>query len=146
MKIFHIAVATICLFLTACTSQPAVRVGDAENVEPVSALGMGCKKPFALTQDCSGWSGPTKNILVGERDLKVGGNAEGTVTVMFSKNSSKATPLSNVGYELLKRELVTRGFEITKVTPIESAGVMFGYAIETTTPSYQIWEEFAVKK
>ncbi len=130
--------------LVGCSSSPALRVADAEGVESVSALGMSCGKPFELTQDCSGWSGPTKKINVGGHQVKVAGNATGTVTVMFGENNSKATQTSNLGFELLKRELVTRGFEIVGVTPIESAGLMFGYAIETTAPSYAVWSEFSV--
>ncbi len=142
-KLVAILIAGVAL--AGCSSSPALRVTDAEGVKSVSAIGMGCKKPFALTQDCSGWSGPTKKISVGGHEVKVAGNGAGTVTVLFGENSSKATQTSNLGYELLKRELVTRGFEITNVTPIESAGLMFGYAIETTAASYKIWDDFAVK-
>ena len=131
---------TAAVVLIGCSSGPAVRVADAEGIAAVSAIGMGCGKPFALTQDCSGWSGPTKKISVGGRELKVAANAEGNITVVFGGD----TEGSNLGFELLKRELVTRGYEIVKVTPIESAGVMFGYAIETTEPNYHLWNEFAV--
>ncbi|MCB1666702.1 MAG: hypothetical protein KDI24_00010 [Pseudomonadales bacterium] len=145
MKTKVMAIGLVTLVLVACSSQPAVRVSDAEGIPSVSAIGMSCKKPFALTQDCSNWSGPTKKISLGGQEVKVAGNAEGTVTVMFGPNSSKATPRTNLGFDLLKRELVGKGFEITKVTPIESAGVMFGYAIETTEPNYQIWDAFKVE-
>lgn len=130
--------------LVGCASEPAVRVSDADGMESVSAVGMSCGKPFALTQDCSMWSGPTKKINVGGKDIKVGGNADGTVTVMFGQERS--TQATNLAYDLLKRELVQRGYEITSVTPIESAGLMFGYAIETTEPNYRVWDEFAVEE
>lgn len=142
-KIVLIGLASV--VLTACSSAPAVRVSDAEGVESVSAVGMSCKKPFALTKDCSVWSGPTKKINVGGQQVKVAGNDDGTVTVMFGPNSSKATQITNLGFDLLKRELVKKGYEITKVTPVESAGIMFGYAIQTTEPSYHVWNEFAVE-
>lgn len=138
--------AATAVLMVGCASEPAVRVSDAEGVESVSAVAMSCGKPFALTQDCSMWSGPTKKISVGGHDVKVAGNAEGTVTVMFGENNTKATQTSNLAYDLLKRELVSRGYEITRVTPIESAGLMFGYAIETTEPNYPLWEEFAVEE
>lgn len=141
-----VAVGLISILLTGCASAPAVRVSDAEGVEPVSALGMSCKKPFALRKDCSGWSGPTKRISIDGNKLKVAANADNTVTVMFSKNNAKATQASNLGYELMKKELVTRGFTIVKVTPIESSGLMFGYAIQTDKPAYQIWNEFVIEK
>lgn len=125
---------------SGCASEPAPRVSDAQGVESISAITMGCGKPFELTQDCSMWSGPTKKIEVGGQVIKVAGNAEGTRTVLFGQNNS-----SNLAYDLLKRELVSRGYEIEKVTPIESAGRMFGYAIETSEPNYHIWNEFAVE-
>jgi hypothetical protein len=131
------------LVAAACVSTPAPRVPDAQGVESVSAIMMSCKKPFALKHDCSGVSGPKKEIVVGGQDLKVAGNADGTVTVMFGETDANATQSSNLGYELMKRELVSRGFEIVAVTPIESGGLMYGYAIETTEPSYAIWDEFA---
>lgn len=133
------------IILAGCVSNPAIRVSDAEGVESVSAISMGCKKPFALTKDCSVLSGPTKKITVGGHEVKVAGNDAATITVMFGDNSSKATQTSNLGYDLLKRELVSRGFEIEKVTPIESSGLMFGYAIETSEPSYQVWDEYVVE-
>jgi len=145
MKNKTIMILAASLTLGACSSAPAIRVSDAEGVASVSAIGMSCKKPFELTQDCSGWSGPAKKISVGGQEVKVAGNADGTTTAMFGKNNSKATQTSNLGFDLLKRELVNRGYEIAKVTPIESAGLMFGYAIETTEPSYQIWDEFKVE-
>ena len=146
MKQFVLVVGVISILLTGCASAPAVRVSDAEGVGSVSAIGMSCKKPFGLTKDCSGWSGPTKKIIIDGNSLKVSANADDTITVMFSKNNTKATQASNLGYELMKKELITRGFTIVKVTPIESSGLMFGYAIETDKPAYQIWDEFAVEK
>lgn len=144
MKILT-TIALIATVLSGCSSAPAIRVSDTEGVDSVSAIGMSCTKPFALTQDCSRWSGPTKKISVGGQEVKVAGNEEGTITVLFGENNSKATQTTNLGFDLLKRELITKGFNIVKVTPIESAGLMFGYAIETTEPNYQLWDEFSIK-
>ncbi len=146
MKRNMLLLSVIALVVAGCASAPAVRVSDADGVESVSAVTMTCKKPFGLTKDCSGWSGPTKKINIDGNVLKVSSNEEGTVTVMFSKNNASATQASNLGYELMKKELVQRGFEIVKVTPVESAGLMFGYAIETDKPAYQVWDEFAIEK
>lgn len=142
MKIIKILTLIAFLCLVACASNPALRVSDAQGIDSVSAIGMTCKKPFALTQNCSGFSGPSKKITVNGQNLKVGGNSDGTITVMFGKNSTQS---ANLGFDLLKAELISRGHSITKVTPIESSGIMFGYAIETAKPSYDIWKEFVVK-
>lgn len=145
MSNLRITILAIPLVLVACASSPAMRVSDAEGIESVSAIFMTCGSPFALTQDCSNWSGPTKKISIGGQEVKVAGNENGTITVMFGESGTGATQSSNLGYELLKRELVARSFEIIKVTPIESNGIMFGYAIETKKPNYHIWESFAVE-
>ena len=146
MKRNIIFTGLVASLLMGCVSAPALRVSDAEDIASVSAIGLSCKKPFELTQDCSGWSGPTKKISIDGNSLKVSSNADETITVMFSKNNSKATQASNLGYELMKNELIKRGFKIIKVTPIESGGLMFGYAIETDKPAYKIWDEFVVEK
>ena len=139
MKNIKILSLIAILFLSACASTPAVRVAEAQGIDSVSALGMGCKKPFLLTQDCSGFSGPTKKINVRGQEAKIAGNADGTITVMFGGSATRPT---NFAFGHMKVELESRGFTIIKVTPIESAGIMFGHAIETTEPNYQMWNEF----
>ncbi len=144
MNVRIFAVAVLAVVTVGCASQPALRVADAGTNPSVSAVGMSCKKPFALTQDCSGLSGPAKKINVAGQPMKVAGNETGTITAMFGPSTmSPSTDVSNTAYELLKRELVARDFEIINVTPIESVGVMYGYAIETTEPHYAVWGEFA---
>lgn len=145
MKKTIISLTLATLFIGGCVSSPAVRVSDAEGVEAVSALALTCDNPFGLEFDCSMWSGPTKKIDLGGHQVKIAGNNDGRVTVLFGENSASATQSSNLGFELMKRELLTRGFTIAKVTPIESAGLMFGYAIETTEPNYDVWNDFAVE-
>ena len=145
-RIVKLVLATAAgLMVSGCASSPAIRVSDADGVESVSAIAMGCNKPFELTQDCTIWSGPTKKISVDGHPVKVAGNSDGTITVMFGGGTAKSTQNSNLGFELLKKALVERGYVISSVTPIESAGMMFGYAIETSEPSYQLWDEFAVE-
>lgn len=140
-----IALLAAAALLSACSSQPALRVADAEGVEAVSAIFMSCKKPFGLTQDCSALSGPKRKIEIDGQPFKVAGNESGTITVLFGRGGVNPSASSNLGYELAKRELEKRGFEIVKVTPIESAGTMFGYAIETDRPAYSIWQEFTTE-
>jgi len=143
MKNPLIYITVVLAALTGCVSSPAIRVADAEGVESVSGLSMGCNSPFELTRDCSGFSGPTKDISIEGHNVKVAGNDDQTVTVIFGgKVMSGVTQATNLGYELMKRELVKRNIKIVKITPIESSGLMFGYALKTDVPSYQIWDEF----
>ncbi len=145
-KLEKLILATaIALTLSGCASAPAIRVSEADGVESISAIAMSCKKPFELIEDCSILSGPTKKISIDGHQVKVAGNTDGTITVMFGGGVAKATQNSNLGFELLKKVLLEKGHEIVSVTPIESAGSMFGYAIETAQSSYRIWDEFAVE-
>ena len=137
---------TVVVGLAGCTSNPPVLVTEAQGVEPVSAIRMGCRKPWPLTQNCTSLSGPTKLVEINEVRFKVAGTAEETTTVMFGGTRlGNQGSTSNVGFEMMKRELVTRGHEIVSVVPIISSGTVFGYAIETKEPTYQIWQEFAVE-
>lgn len=145
MKRSLIGISLVVAALTGCVSSPAIRVTDAEGVESVSGVSMGCDSPFMLTRDCSGFSGPTLDISLGGHEVKVAGNDDQTVTVIFGgKVMSGVSQATNLGYELMKRELVKRGINIVKITPIESSGLMFGYAVETDVPNYQIWKEFKI--
>lgn len=137
--------AAVGLLVSGCASSTAIRVSDADGVESISAIAMSCRKPFELTQDCSILSGPTKKISVDGHEVKVAGSSDGTITVMFGGGVARATQNSNLGFELLKKALIERGFAISSVTPIESAGSMFGYAIATSQPSYHLWDEFVVE-
>lgn len=128
--------------LTGCATGEISRVPDAEGEEIVSAAGMGCDRPFGLVHDCSSWSGPTKEIVIDGVPMKVSGNADGTVAVMFGERSGGSTN-TNLGYEMMKRELASRGYTIVRVVPIASMGMLFGYGIETTEPNYEIWDGFA---
>lgn len=129
--------------LTGCASGKITRVPDAEGEEVISAAGMGCDSPFELVHDCSSWSGPTKEIVIDGVPMNVSGNADGSVTVMFGEQSGGSTN-SNTAYEVMKRELESRGRTIERVVPIASLGTVFGYGIETSESNYEIWDEFSV--
>lgn len=120
-------------------------VPEAQGAKAVSALSMSCSRPWGLTQDCSTLAGPSRLINVNGVEVKVAGNDEGTITVMFGgTNVGNLGQRSNAGFEMMKRELSLRGHDIVAVTPIVSAGTVFGYAIETRASTYALWTEFSV--
>lgn len=135
---------------SAMTTEPArsgtaPRVVEALGVPSVSAVKMTCKKPFGLTRDCSNMMGPKRKIVIDGHAFKIAGNESGTVTVMFAGLGGKEDPLANQVFDAMKAELTRRGLAVVKVTPIESLGMMFGYAVETDRPSYDVWESFLEK-
>lgn len=136
--------AAVGAVLMGCASTPPTLVPDAQGIDAVSAVRMGCKKPWPLTQDCSGMSGPTRLVELNEVQFKVAGTDDETITVMFGgTNIGNQGKTSNVGFEMMKRELVSRGHKILSVTPIVSGSIVFGYAVQTERPSYGVWNEFS---
>ncbi|QFT55379.1 hypothetical protein [Microbulbifer sp. THAF38] len=127
------------VLLTACVSNPPVLVPDSLNNDSISAVGMTCSSPHQLSQDCSGLSGPTKKISISGMKMKVAGSSDGTVIVMFGSSSMSPNMQEiNTSYELIKRELVASKIGIIKVTPVISSNILFGYAIETDKPAYEL--------
>ena len=127
------------VLLTACVSTPTVIVPDSLNNDSISAVGMTCSSPHKLSRDCSGLSGPTKNICISGIKMKVAGTSDGMVVVMFGTSSMNPNMQEiNASYELIKRELVGNKIGIVKATPVISSNILFGYAIETDKPAYEI--------
>lgn len=127
------------VLLTACVSNPPILVPDSLNNDSISAVGMTCSSPHELSQDCSGLSGPTKKISISGMKMKVAGTSGGTVIVMFGTSSMNPNMQEiNASYELIKRELVANKIGIIKVTPVISTNILFGYAIETDKPAYEL--------
>lgn len=132
-------------FITGCATGPHIQVADV-NAKPVSVFKISCKSPFKLTQNCSGFSGPTKSIAIDGFKFKVSGNESGTITLMYNSILGPNAVKSNRNYELMKREILSHGIEIVSVIPLLNQNKIQGYAISTKEPSYQIWDQFATKK
>ena len=133
----------LCLmaFASGCGTVTAT-VPDAEGVEHVSAIGMGCKKPYALTQDCSGFSGATRLVEISEFRYKIAGTEDGTVVLMMGAKpmsdawSGKSSEVANVAYEVTKKYLVESGLTISQVEPVSSGSLLAGYIITADGDAY----------
>lgn len=145
----HGLLVTLALFLGACGTVTAV-VPDAEGVEHISAIGMGCKKPYPLTQDCSGFSGAKRVVEINDFRYKIAGSEDGTVVLMMSAKpnsdawSGKSTETANVAYEVTKRYLSDNGIQVTKAEPVSSGTLLAGYVITTTGDAYTQLSEMTV--
>lgn len=140
-----ITVSLLLLLIAGCVSKPEIQVHDA-NSKPVNALTLSCKQPFNLTHDCNKWSGLGKKIELDGIKFKIAGNEDKTITVMFSSAYWPNAEKSNRNYELMKKELLKRNFKIISVIPLNNVHKIQGYAIVTSKPSYQIWDEFLAQK
>jgi hypothetical protein len=131
-------------FLSGCVSNPPLLVPDSEGKEYISAIGMTCSKPYVLENDCSGFSGPTKKLLISEVEIKMAGSEDGKVIVIFGgKSHGTQAETANIGYELVKKELYSNNIEITNTRPIVSANILFGYALETDKAAYALFDKYA---
>ena len=137
--------------LGGCGTVTAV-VPDADGVEHVSALGLGCKKPYALTQDCSGFSGATRLVDLGDFQCKIAGTEDGTIVLMMGAKpnsdawSGKSTEKANVAYELAKKLLLDNGITVLKVEPVSSGSLLAGYLITADGNAYELLSSYTVEK
>ncbi len=111
---WHRCIAVSTLFmLGACGTVTAI-VPDAEGVEHISAIGMGCNKPHTLTRDCSGFSGATRLIEISDFRFKIAGSEDGTIILMTGAKPNsdawkgKSSESANIAYELAKKLLLER--------------------------------------
>lgn len=126
------------LMLAACGSMPPV-VPDAEGMQAVSAIAMGCNKPYKLTQDCSGLSGAKRKIDLSGVEFKIAGSEDGTTVLIM--NSKRA----NVAYEVSKKALLEAGVAVTKVEPVASGALLAGYIVTADADAYQLLSEHTVE-
>lgn len=137
--------------LAGCGGMPPV-VPDAEGVESVSAIGMGCNKPYKLTRSCSGFSGATREVRLSGVEFKIAGTEDGTVVLIMNARQlsnaarGKSTEASNIAYEVAKKHLVDRGVEIRLVEPVASGSLLAGYIVTTDADGYALLSEFATEE
>ena len=139
------------LMLTACGTVTAI-VPDAEGVDHISAIGMGCNKPYSLTQDCSGFSGATRLVEIADFRFKIAGSDDGTVVLMMGAKPNsdawkgKSTETANVAYEVTKKYLLDNMITITAAEPVSSGSMLAGYVITTDGDAYQLLKEKSVEQ
>ncbi len=123
--------------------RPPALVPDAEGAEIIGAIKMGCNKPYEL-KDCGGMSGPKREITVKGVPLKTAGTEDGKVIMVWARKTVNPNAQEiNTGYELIKEMLRDNGISILRVRPVASGKRLFGYAVETDKPAYQLLDQYA---
>ncbi len=145
-------IAVFALFmLSACGTVTAI-VSDAEGVEHISAIGMGCNKPYTLTKDCSGFSGATRLIEISDFRFKIAGSEDGTIVLMMGAKPTsdawkgKSSETANIAYELTKKFLLDSKIAVTSVEPVSSGSMLAGYVITTDGDAYEVLRQNSVEK
>ena len=153
LKKHHLVLAAIAPLagLCACGTVTAI-VPDAEGVEHISAIGMGCKKPYELVQDCSGFSGASRLVEVSDFQYKIAGSQDGSIVLMMGATpnsdawSGKDTEKANVAYELTKKLLLDNGIGVSKAEPVSSGSLLAGYVITTDGDAYEVLSKYTIEK
>lgn len=139
------------LLLGGCGTVTSV-VPDAEGVAHVSGLSMSCKKPYVLTQSCSGFSGANLLIEVSDFRYKIAGSEDGSIVLMMGAKpnsdalSGRSTESANIAYEVTRKLLLDNKISVSLVEPVTSGSYLAGYLITATGDAYGVLKEFAVKK
>ncbi len=136
--------------LSACGTVTTI-VPDAEGVEHVFAIGMGCNKPYELSQSCSGFSGATRLVEISGFQFKIAGTADGTVVLMMGAKqmsdawSGRSGETANIAFEVVKKYLVDEGVSITLVEPVSSGALLSGYIVTADGDAYSLLSRHSVE-
>jgi len=148
---YRCAAVAALLALGACGTVTAI-VPDAEGVEHVSAIGMGCNKPYKLTQDCSGFSGATRLVEISNFRFKIAGSEDGSIVLMMGAKptsdawNGKSTETVNVAYEVTKKFLLENDVTVTSAEPVSSGSLLAGYIIQSDGNAYEVLSEKSIEK
>jgi len=128
MRTLSNLIATVLLLSTAlvgCVSTPTVVSYKGAPVNAVNAISMSCSDPYALTQDCSIWTGATLRVNLNDKDVKIAGTADGRIILVMTdrlmptqyeaEQSADAVQAvaAGVNAKLLKLEGLAAGVNVT---------------------------------
>lgn len=145
-----IQIGVLALLCAGCGGTPVV-VPEAEGVDNISAVFMGCNKPYELTQDCSGLSGARREVEVADVRFKIAGSADGTIVFVMDARpnanafSGRNAEASNLAFEAAKRVLFEKDIEIQKVEPVATGALLIGYVLSTDEDAYAVLSEHTVE-
>jgi hypothetical protein len=103
----------------------------------IPGLWMTCNRPYQLTQDCSIWSGATREIEINGVQMKISGTADGRVVVVMPTDATTHAFRGDLDQASAKAtfEVVTRleshGVTIERQIPVVTSGEAVGNALES---------------
>ena len=137
------------LTLAGCAATPTVP--DTSDAESINTISMTCQSPYELAQDCSGWSGATRTVMIDGFEVKVAGSADGKVILVMDAhlmantfsdigllNSPTNSKASNDSFYAVRSLMTAAGIQIQRVRPLRSFGNVNGYILELTSDGYTV--------
>lgn len=134
------------IIISGCVSVPSSVDFNGRDVPAIGPLGAGCKKPYVLTQDCSGFSGATRKIRFHDNIVRIAGSEDGTTFMVMADSAlSFKTFELTVTSSNLEKHLLDLGFELieTKAMAVNDdiAGLFFVFDGDV----YTVLKEFTVE-
>ena len=149
-----IVIISIAVVLAGCAATPSVQ--DANEAETINSVSMTCNSPYVLKQDCSIWSGATRDVIIDGFEVKVGASEDGKVILVmdsklfsnsfgdfFTLNSPTHSRASNNSFYAVKKVLETAGVKINRVRPLRSFGNVDGYVLELAGDGYTLLKNYS---
>lgn len=139
-------------FITLIGCATTTTVSTSSDNEAINTLTMSCSSPYALTQDCSIWSGATRTVYIRGFEVKVAASKDGKVILVmdaniikntlfdnpFTFNSKTHSDASNSSYHAIRTILDKNSIGVTKVRPLKLLGNVDGYILELTSDGYSL--------
>lgn len=111
---------------------------DGSPVSTISGVSLGCKAPYALTRDCSGWSGATRKVPALSPDFRVAGSADGTVVLVMSTSLWPTAGRTEHTAALVVRDVAaTVGAKVVKVEAVSAGPRIVGYVLSFDREVYE---------
>ncbi len=155
MRFRSLALALWAAYLTSCTTPPtSLTTADLpEHFEPVArledslnAFELNCRRPVALTQDCTeGFLADAelnRIIHLPGVSIRAAATADGKTVVFFPMSRAKplsgvtSTKLANYAHAAIERALSPAGIAIERTRALGMPGMVLGYLIEFEGDGY----------
>ncbi len=131
--------ALAALILAGCATPSPAELRSA-----IPGSWMTCNRPYIFTQNCSTWSGATREIEINGVEMKIAGTADGRVVLVFPTNVNShafrgdLNQASGRAVHEVYVQLQADGVAIEHKIPVKSGGNFMGYVLELDRDGYSL--------
>jgi len=118
-----------------------------KDMQTFSGIAATCNNPFALSQDCSNWSGAKRKIKINGVEAKIAGSEDGKVVMVMGPSLFSGSLSINADKALDETANVLKenGIAIKKVTGITLGKNIAGYFIELDGDGYKVLKKYSME-
>lgn len=149
MNAFRIATLACGLALavgmSGCATTPAVASFKGTPVSTVSGISLSCSSPYALTQNCSAWSGASLRVQARNQVVKVAGSADGKVVFVMSDKSSAPSQFElEQAVDAVQQVAGTTGAKTVKIEAVAVGAMVAGFIVTFDADAYAALKRNAI--